>query len=209
MLLPELRATARPAQPTLVTEHAARGGARRFTLNVTGSRERGSVLVSSGAVPTQVDDTLLHDGGGVMNQQKLLGMKTQAAAAATATNPVTPSTVVAVDPFAVEASIAAIEAMENNINDPDALYYPMSFSLLGHGNFEIIHTNEISLIRMMTQGAFLIPKKVLTKQRNRGSKVQGVAETVVVGKRRQNSGVDVGWLAARSVAPTTCSTDCS
>uniref|UniRef100_A0A0E0LVE8 Uncharacterized protein n=1 Tax=Oryza punctata TaxID=4537 RepID=A0A0E0LVE8_ORYPU len=32
---------------------------------------------------------------------------------------------------------------------------------------------------------------VLTKQRNRGSEVQGAAETVVVGQRRQNSGVDV------------------
>uniref|UniRef100_A0A0E0M5X3 Uncharacterized protein n=1 Tax=Oryza punctata TaxID=4537 RepID=A0A0E0M5X3_ORYPU len=51
--------------------------------------------------------------------------------------------------------------------------------------------------------------RVLTKQGNRGSKVQGVAETVVVGKRRQNSGVNVGWSAARSVTPTTCSTDCS
>uniref|UniRef100_A0A0E0M0P1 Uncharacterized protein n=1 Tax=Oryza punctata TaxID=4537 RepID=A0A0E0M0P1_ORYPU len=51
--------------------------------------------------------------------------------------------------------------------------------------------------------------RVLTKQRNRGSKVQGAAEMVVVGKRRQNSGVDVGWSAARLVTPTTCSTDCS
>uniref|UniRef100_A0A0E0DPF5 Uncharacterized protein n=1 Tax=Oryza meridionalis TaxID=40149 RepID=A0A0E0DPF5_9ORYZ len=33
--------------------------------------------------------------------------------------------------------------------------------------------------------------RVLTKQRNGGSEVQGVAETVVVGPRRQNSGVDV------------------
>uniref|UniRef100_A0A0E0K0X8 Uncharacterized protein n=1 Tax=Oryza punctata TaxID=4537 RepID=A0A0E0K0X8_ORYPU len=32
---------------------------------------------------------------------------------------------------------------------------------------------------------------VLTKQRNGGSEVQGVAETVVVGQRRQNSDVDV------------------
>uniref|UniRef100_A0A0E0M5X9 Uncharacterized protein n=1 Tax=Oryza punctata TaxID=4537 RepID=A0A0E0M5X9_ORYPU len=45
--------------------------------------------------------------------------------------------------------------------------------------------------------------RVLTNKRNRGSKVQGAAETVVVGKRRQNSGVDVGWLAARSVTLTT------
>ena len=33
--------------------------------------------------------------------------------------------------------------------------------------------------------------RVLTKQRNGGSEVQGVAETVVVGERRQNSGIDV------------------
>uniref|UniRef100_A0A0E0PXR3 Uncharacterized protein n=1 Tax=Oryza rufipogon TaxID=4529 RepID=A0A0E0PXR3_ORYRU len=33
--------------------------------------------------------------------------------------------------------------------------------------------------------------RVLTKQRNGGSEVQGVAETVVVGQRRQNSGIDV------------------
>uniref|UniRef100_A0A0E0LEI9 Uncharacterized protein n=1 Tax=Oryza punctata TaxID=4537 RepID=A0A0E0LEI9_ORYPU len=45
--------------------------------------------------------------------------------------------------------------------------------------------------------------RVLTNQRNRGSKVQGAAETVIVGKRRQNSGVDVGWSAARTVTPTT------
>lgn len=33
--------------------------------------------------------------------------------------------------------------------------------------------------------------RVLTKQRNGGSEVQGAAEVVVVGQRRQNSGVDV------------------
>jgi hypothetical protein len=33
--------------------------------------------------------------------------------------------------------------------------------------------------------------RVLTKQRNGGSEVQGAAETVVDGQRRQNSGVDV------------------
>uniref|UniRef100_A0A0E0LIS1 Uncharacterized protein n=1 Tax=Oryza punctata TaxID=4537 RepID=A0A0E0LIS1_ORYPU len=60
MSLSELRAAARPAQPTLATEHDA----RRFTLNVTGSGERGPVLVSSGAVSTQVDDTLLDNDGG-------------------------------------------------------------------------------------------------------------------------------------------------
>ncbi|KAF0900061.1 hypothetical protein E2562_026797 [Oryza meyeriana var. granulata] len=62
--LPELRAAARPEQPTLATEHAGGGGSAgsRFTLNVTGSGEKGPVLVSSGVVPTQVDDTLLDDG---------------------------------------------------------------------------------------------------------------------------------------------------
>uniref|UniRef100_A0A0E0M8P4 Uncharacterized protein n=1 Tax=Oryza punctata TaxID=4537 RepID=A0A0E0M8P4_ORYPU len=39
---------------------------------------------------------------------------------------------------------------------------------------------------------------VLTKQRNGDSKVQGAAETMVVGQRRQNSDVDVGWSAART-----------
>uniref|UniRef100_A0A0E0QHC7 Uncharacterized protein n=1 Tax=Oryza rufipogon TaxID=4529 RepID=A0A0E0QHC7_ORYRU len=45
---------------------------------------------------------------------------------------------------------------------------------------------RLGLVHVLSYGT-----KVLTKQRNGGSEVQGAAEVVVVGQRGQNSGVDV------------------
>ncbi len=54
---------------------------------------------------------------------------------------------------------------------------------------------EAWLVHVLSYGT-----RVLTKQRNGGSEVQGAAEVVVVGQRRQNSSVDV----AGSTQGTNC-----